>query len=157
MTSYNPDEIYAANRREMALEEQRRHEEGRQGPSGIGGWLILVMLGMVGSAVNILKDVAAHPDPVSTVYDALVLFGLFTVFVLFWLEKRIFPKFYIGFWLAVLAVKGAGLFMIVSGGESARPEDVKDVVSGIVGPAMWLAIWGSYLLVSKRVKNTFTK
>ena len=138
-----------------------------QKPYGIAGWLILPTLGMFYTLIAIARDIAQaltevarnQNQDVSGVELLLVanilLFTAWVVTTVFLFQhKRAFPKLYIGLVAATLILNFGTVFLAVQYfGQSLEPDDIKATVQ----PVMSLVIWGPYMLVSKRVKNTFTK
>ena len=119
-------------------------------PKGIGGWLILIGIGL---SIGALLSVVALWVSVSDGILVDILFNLVDLVIvvfllyLFATEKRLFPPFYIAF---------LSLWALISLAVACSPEppngSFRDAAFGILGGAVWI----SYMLVSKRVKATFT-
>ncbi|MDR1848707.1 MAG: DUF2569 family protein [Zoogloeaceae bacterium] len=126
--------------------------------TGLGGWLILVGIGLVIcvpvyclhiSAGFLLKSIVLY---VPANLLALVLCG-FAIY-LFFTKSRKFPTVFIVFMVAnavTAAISGANIG-IYSGRESSAW--ILGGIGGVLGLIV-AAIWIPYTLKSKRVKNTF--
>lgn len=150
---------------------------------GIGGWLILVAIGIVITPFQILKDIGEEAaalyangtyelltNPESSAYspfwepyiraetfiNGITLLASIVLIFIFFAKKRFFPKLYIIFLVvsAVLLVMGTLILKL------SFPEiDVFDseTTRAFVRAGVSVGIWVPYLLVSKRVKATFVK
>lgn len=150
---------------------------------GLDGWLILVGIGLVVSPIRLLIqlipmysefaqggawDVLTTPE--SPLYhplwaplifgEMIINFGIFIVALvlifLFFSKKRIFPKVYIG--LAIFTI----IFLLTDAllGKIVMPnEPLFDAETGIdfFKSIVSALIWVPYMLVSKRVKQTFVE
>jgi transglutaminase-like putative cysteine protease len=155
----------------------------RPQPSGLGGWLILVAIGVVVSPVRIahgmyeLSDVYsadlwhALTSPAGEAYHALwgpvlvvtllvnltVLAFSILLLVLFFQQRRTFPGLFIVFLIVtavVLTLDQASLKLIPAlADEPPDPKDLRDMFRSYVACAIWIP----YMLVSKRVKATFVR
>ena len=149
--------------------------------SGLGGWLILVGLGVIISPFYILTVIPEFlPIFQDNMYDELVsaapLFGLFLwteivvnliiflgsiyLIFLFFAKKTFFPKFYIWFvfgslaFVIVDAIVGGMLFKEMLPDEPFfDSETIKEIARGLITTIIWVP----YMMVSKRVKATFVK
>jgi len=150
-------------------------------PRGLKGWLLLVGLGITLSPVRILWDLfkiylpaftdgtwSVYTDPASPDYTphygssvvietllnvALFLYALLVAF-LFYSKSRFFPKLYIGLLLTYSA------FTIASAWLRTWPYPDEAIFSEETIPDIFrsfipCAIWIPYMLLSKRVRNTF--
>ncbi|MDR1621537.1 MAG: DUF2569 domain-containing protein [Synergistaceae bacterium] len=156
---------------------------GKKNPEGLGGWLVLVGLGIIISPLKIIGVVfpvyskmfsngswAALTTPGTEAYNPLwapILYGEMAingglvlawifVAVLFFSKKKAFPKCYIGILLFTLVF----IFIDALAIESVLPnipvldaETTKELGRSLVA----CLIWVPYMLVSKRVKATFVK
>ncbi|HEY9098724.1 MAG TPA: DUF2569 domain-containing protein [Thiobacillus sp.] len=148
---------------------------------GLGGWLILVALGIIISPLRIVGELfpiyadmfsngawAALTTPGTEAYDplwspilsaemvingGLVLAWGFIAF-LFVTKKRVFPKWYIGILLFTLVfiVIDALVIQAVLPNEPVFNADTTKEVGRTVFAVL---IWVPYMLISKRVKATF--
>ncbi len=148
---------------------------------GLGGWLILVGLGVVLSPVRIIVQVfpifstvfsdgtwEALTVPGSAVYNPLwapILLGELAVNVgsvvvwvfiafLFFSKKSAFPKWFIGmilFTLCFIVVDAISLKSVLPN----EPVFDADTLREVTRTAIATLIWVPYMLVSKRVKATF--
>ena len=150
---------------------------------GLGGWLILVGLGIIASPIKISAQIypvysklfaggswAALTTPGTEAYHplwapiliseisinvALALAWLFIAF-LFFAKKRLFPKWYIGifvFTLAFMLVDAVAIRAVLPNEEIFDPDTIKELARTLVT----MLIWVPYMLMSKRVKATFVK
>jgi hypothetical protein len=151
------------------------------GPTGLGGWLFLVVIGLVLSCVRLLAFLildfvpifrdgawAVLTTPGSDAYHSLwaplLLFELignigFVVaqlwlIVLFFKRSRHFPRLYI--WVVLLnlpfILADAWLGSFVITDEPMfDPDTAKELARSIAT----IAIWVPYMRMSKRVRNTF--
>lgn len=154
-----------------------------RGPEGLGGWLILVALGVVLSPIRILLFVRQTfvplftdgtwgmlTDPGSDVYNPFwgpilvfeiagnVFFVVAYVYLgyLLFSKSRLFPKVYIALAimnLAFMIVDSVGVTMCIPEIPLFDPDSTREIVRGIFSCAIWIP----YMLVSKRVKNTFVR
>lgn len=155
----------------------------RPGPEGLGGWLILVGLGVVLSPFII----AAQTFPVYseifanghweilttpgyevyrplwapiiiieiTINSGLILFWAFLAF-LFFSKRILFPKCYIGifvFTIVFIIADAVAVKVVLPNEPVFDPETIKLLVRIIVQSVIWIP----YMLVSKRVKATFVR
>ena len=140
----------------------------KDGPKGIGGWLILPTIGTVLSpflmAFSAYQSAAALGSHLSfglqffIVLEALFNGGLTIAWIVaavaLFKHKRIYPRLFV----AILAVTLVGTVLDLAVAVSLFNADVDaNDVRGIVRSVIGLAIWGPYMFVSKRVKNTFVE
>jgi hypothetical protein len=151
------------------------------GPTGLGGWLVLVGLGVVLSpfrmvyeaytvfwplfADNTLKDVSDPSSPAFVSYLAEfiyaemffnVVFMIWSIVNLVWFfaKSAKFPaswRYFLLGNLAFLAGDAAGSTQFMSSAEAFDAATVKTIFQSCVSAAIWVP----YTIVSKRVKNTF--
>ncbi len=150
---------------------------------GLGGWLILVGIGIILSPLKIIalifpvySDIFSNGSwealttPGSEAYNSLwapILMGeilingvlviawLFIVF-LFFSKKMAFPKWYIGillFTLVFILVDAFSIKAVMPNEPVFDPETIKALGQTLIATLIWVP----YMLVSKRVKATFIK
>lgn len=156
--------------------------EGKQrGPSGLGGWLILVGIGIVLSPIRLGIMVLQVFVPMFTdgTWEALTtpgsghyleLFGPLLIFelvvnlgflvaysvlaILFFRKSRFFPRTYIALAICnlsfILLDAWASSFVLLG-----EPMFDLDTARELSRSLVAIAIWVPYMLISKRVKNTF--
>ena len=136
------------------------------GPKGIGGWLILPTIGMVISpfvmAFWTYQTATALSGALSTglnafiALEALFNFSLMVAWIVaivqLFKHKRTFPKLFVT--ILVVTLIGTVLDLVVAASVFNMSVDAGDI-RGLARSVIGLAIWGPYMYVSKRVKNTF--
>jgi hypothetical protein len=152
-------------------------------PEGLGGWLILVGLGIIISPLYIIAQLFplysnifsngswdALTTPGTETYNplwapilcgeivingVLVFVWIFIAF-LFFSKKRIFPKWYIGillFTLLFFVVDAFAVKSVLPNEPVFDPETTKEFSRSLIATLIWVP----YMLISKRVKATFVK
>ena len=147
------------------------------GPTGIGGWLILPMLGMFATlgvqliGLTKLGDVFGHLDALSSLQSNMIVLEFcinlvlflaapIALLVLFFNKDRKFPRSYIiwqivGSAFVVLDLMlGYALFAQAyeaSGTPFFDSTTIRSLLSSVVGVCIWIP----YMMNSVRVKNTF--
>jgi hypothetical protein len=138
------------------------------GPKGIGGWLILPTIGTVVSpflmAFSTYQSAAALSSSLSAglqsfiVLEALFNGGLAIAWVVaafaLFTHKRFYPKLFVA--ILVITLIGTVLDVAVAVSMYNADLDANDV-RGLIRSVIGLAIWGPYMFVSKRVRNTFVE
>ena len=156
-------------------------EDGNEVRSGLGGWLILVGLGVVFSPLRLLAEVpktflpifedgtyeivttpgteAYHPFWSALIwgeisYNTLIFVASLYLAYLYFSKKSLFPKFYT--WIAVgslaFILLDAVLIKVVLPNEPIfDPDTIKEVARS----GMVVLVWVPYMMLSKRVKATF--
>ena len=149
----------------------------------IGGWLILVALGIIVSPLRIIVQIfpiyfkslsdgswAVLTTPGTEVYNPLwapILFGemaingglvLAWVFIafIFFSKKKIFPKWYIGillYTLVFIIVDALAINLVLPNEPVFDPDTAKELGRSLIASLIWVP----YMLISKRVKATFVK
>jgi hypothetical protein len=175
---YNPSRIATP-----AAGEQGMDEPSRDDLKGLGGWLILIGIGVVLAPFRLLAAVVPAFAPIFTedywdqlttvdspayhpvwapliigeivVNSGLILVSFYLIY-LYFSKHYMFPKLYIAVAVFSLAfiVADAWLATIVLPDEPMfDPDTFKEVARGLVG----VVIWVPYMLVSRRVKATFVR
>ncbi|MGF1794050.1 DUF2569 domain-containing protein [Photobacterium frigidiphilum] len=150
---------------------------------GLGGWLILVGIGIIISPLRIVTlifpiytDIFSNgvwevlTTPGTEVYNSLwapVLMGevvingglviawLFMAF-LFFSKKKVFPKWYISimvFTLLFIFLDALAMNAVLPNEPVFDPETIQEFVRQLIATIIWVP----YMLVSKRVQATFIK
>jgi transglutaminase-like putative cysteine protease len=139
----------------------------------LGGWLILVGIGLAGSAIVIIRTLLSGSYFNVDLWQGLagikngfftkflicfevsfnVIFLCFNVFCLILLlnKRDILPKYIIRFYIGLatfIAVDAGGAYLI---NYNIETETIKDIVRNVV----WTAIWVPYFRISSRVRETF--
>lgn len=126
---------------------------------GIGGWLIVLAIGQIFGLVSFLGSVfsvyssaegATVTNSSIALYTQGILNGLLlaifaTTTYLFFIKSRLFPRFFIVTYAVVILLYS---FIAIP---SADPQLIGGWIASIVGGAIWLP----YIVLSKRVANTF--
>jgi len=150
---------------------------------GIGGWLILVAIGIVVTPIRIVMLImTTYPEIFSTgAWEALTTQGseaysplwapiiIGEIFIncgliLVWLymaykfftKSRDFPKWYIGiavFSLVFILADAFAIKLVLPSEPVSDPDTIKEFMRSVI----MVVIWVPYMLVSKRVKATFVK
>ena len=160
---------------------------GTSGPqqpvSGLGGWLILVAIGVVMAPLRLLATLLqscvpffqrgtwdALTTPGSEQYHALWApliiskfirnLGLFVACVvllfLFFKKSRFFPRTYIAIAfvnLCYLVLDAWCASFVLTSESMFDPDTTREIVGSLVSTA----VWGTYMLISDRVRNTFVE
>lgn len=167
---------------ETNLQEQN-YDRRPIGISGLGGWLVLIQIGLYFSilllSIQLFKyslpifgtdtwdtltstqSEAYHPmwGPLiifETVYN--IVFLLFSVFILviFYGKKRIFPRLMIIFYSVSLAIGIIDLvlsYQIPIMRELADGSSIREILKSVIACIIWIP----YLMKSERVQNTFIR
>lgn len=150
-------------------------------PEGLGGWLILVGLGVVLAPFRVGFFLLSTYVPIFTegiwetlttpgneeyhafwgpllifeiVFNLLLIVSWLTLAVLFFTKHRLFPYVFSGVMLVALVFIpiDALAFKLVWPDEPVfDPDTTKQLVQQVIG----CLIWVPYMFVSRRVKNTF--
>lgn len=150
---------------------------------GIGGWLILVAIGIVITPIRIVMLImTTYPEIFSTgVWEALttqgseaynplwapIIIGEILInsgLILVWLymaykfftKSRDFPKWYIGiavFSLVYIVADAFAIKLVLPNEPIFDPDTIKELLRSVI----MVVVWVPYMLVSKRVKATFIK
>jgi len=152
-------------------------------PSGIGGWLIFPMLGLIFTPISLgallfnthapiftngAWEVLTTPgtDAYHHLWAPLLIYEivgnmLFIVFalillVLFFQKHFLLPKWIVIYYLANLAFVATDFFganLIPAVAAQSDPDALKELIRSVIGAAIWIP----YFMKSVRVRNTFTK
>ncbi|WP_251502498.1 DUF2569 domain-containing protein [Paenibacillus polysaccharolyticus] len=153
------------------------------GVSGLGGWLILIQIGLWFTLVMLLAQISQSVLPILNtetweiltskdsgyyhplwapiiIFEAIynILFLLFTVYVIvaFYRKKAILPRLMIIFYSLSLVV-GMVDYLILYQIPMARELEDGSSIRDIARSAIACAIWIPYFRKSERVKNTFVR
>lgn len=147
--------------------------------SGIGGWLILPLLGLVLTVVNQLPNLqpmadglasAGNLDPLRSnivVIDIILTIVILVIapvvlLILMLSKSRRFPRLYI-IWIIVTAVFVVADLMVsyslIHASLEAEGTSFFDLstLRSLAGPLIGVCVWIPYMLNSVRVRNTFVK
>ena len=153
------------------------------GVSGLGGWLILIQIGLWFTLVMLLAQISQSVLPILNtetweiltskdsgyyhplwgpmiIFEAIynILFLLFTVYVIvaFYRKKAILPRLMIIFYslsLTVVIVDSLMLSQIPMARELADGSSIRDIARSAIACAIWIP----YFIKSERVQNTFVR
>ncbi len=154
-----------------------------QGPQGLGGWLILLGLGVALSPIRMGVEVfttyanlvssgawaalgSAESDHYIPFWQPLLVVEMFINAALivawiymasqFFMKKAKFPRLYtavILFTIAFLLLDAWAFSFLMPGGEIFDPDTTKTIIRTVISALIWIP----YLRVSKRVKATFIR
>jgi len=164
-------------------ESERPSGSIAEGPTGIGGWLFLIAIGLIVSPLLNIKTIWdslglvrsvdwSHIASVSHLgVVALVLWELLVqsfmviasvvLLYLFTLKKRTFPKLWITYiWILVLlslVPAGFAALMANAGAPGVTTKAAAQEIAETIKVLLIAIIWTPYFLRSRRVKNTFVE
>lgn len=181
------DNPYRTPQSDVAAAEQRKATQDLPsvvpGPKGIGGWLILVIIGLIASPVRIIYLLVTTYVPFFTegtwaflttpgteqyhplwapllifeIAGNLVIVALAIITLIFLFRQlRLTPKLAIAYYSFALLFVVTDYFvaeLIPAVAANPDPENLRELVRTVVAAAIWVP----YFRVSKRVKNTFVK
>ena len=146
------------------------------GPSGIGGWLILLAIGIVLSPIRTLSVFADEMQAYMKIkseysipnietaekFEVVLLLGLVVlqaiVAFVFFLKKRYFPIWYLCQWVATLCVSLAVIVVpLVIIGAPWQAGFTPEALGGLIAILVVGGIWVTYVFRSVRVRNTFVR
>ncbi len=149
---------------------------GVVGPQGIGGWLVLLAIGVVVSPMRTLallqEEMEAYAKLEATysvpnietakIVEVVLLLAIVVfqaiVAIMFFQKKRYFPIWYFWQWVATFIVSGAILiFPPLIVGLPWQTGFTPEAIGGLIAILVVGAIWVTYVFRSVRVKNTFVK
>jgi magnesium-transporting ATPase (P-type) len=150
---------------------------------GLGGWLILVGLGIIFSPIKIIAFIfpiyseifkngswQILTTPGTEAYNVfwapvlLAEIGINIILVVTWIyiaylffsKKKLFPKMYIGimiFTLVFIILDALAIKIVMPNEPLFDADTLKELFQSIIA----ISIWVPYMLISKRVKATFIK
>lgn len=155
---------------------------GHTAPSGIGGWLYLVALGLCLTPVRLVVEIvrglrpldpatwhavttpgsrAYHPlfGPLivgELVANAILLLWALVLLYLFFAKRRIFSGVMVTFLIVRVLIQGADL-LVARAIPAAAAAIGPSVYGALAGSALVVLVWVPYLLRSRRVANTFVR
>jgi hypothetical protein len=154
----------------------------RTAPSGIGGWLYLVALGLCLTPVRLVVEIvrglrpldpttwhalttpgqrAYHPlfGPLivgEVLANAILLLWTFALLYLFFARRRIFPVVMVSFLIVRVLIQAADL-LVARLIPAAAAAIGASVYGALAGSALVVLVWVPYFLRSRRVANTFVR
>ena len=171
-------EVKVLEEQEMNHTLKDNEENVDRGPNGLGGWLILVAIGLVITPIILIFTITEYNLPVfndAEIWDTftdpnsayyLPLFSLLAYFeligniiillcsllflYLFFTKKKLFPKIY--YWFLIVNLVFILIDELLTNSMFVFEEFA---FSETLRQAFTCAIWLPYLKVSKRVRNTF--
>jgi len=155
---------------------------GRTAPSGIGGWLYLVALGLCLTPVRLVLEIVRGlrsfdpatwrvvTTPGQPVYhplfgplivgelaaNGILLLWAFGLLYLFFTRRRIFPRVMVTFLIVRVLIQAADLLvarLIPAAATAIGPS----VYGALGGSLVVVLVWVPYFLRSRRVANTFVR
>lgn len=162
-------------------DNENQNLDRKESPEGLGGWLILVCIGMFLSTLQLIVQFfntylpiftngswryltdSSSPDynaliPPAIIIEMLINTGLaittIVLIVLFFQKSKLFPKLYIGVRIFVpifLLVDSIAINAIMKEATLLSGEQVKELFYTIIPAAIWIP----YMIKSRRVKATF--
>lgn len=153
------------------------------GVSGLGGWLILVQIGLYGTLLLATVQLFTYSIPTftsetwplltskesefyhplwsplitfETIYNVLLIAFCIYILINFYSKKRLLPTLMIVFYAASLIVSFIDylvLLMIPLAREMEDGSSMRDLIRS----ALTCAIWIPYFIKSERVQNTFVR
>ena len=154
--------------------------QSNSGPEGLGGWLILVGIGLIISPIRIAvieftilglfldgtwSAIASSSSefynlflafmiPMEFIMNLAFIFGFIFLIYLYFTKSSIFPRWFISIYAANLIFIFVDAFLVklaVSDQPFFDPDTSKEFVRSFVACAAWIP----YMLKSKRVETTF--
>jgi hypothetical protein len=147
--------------------------EIKKEPQGIGGWLILVLIGLAitpfRTLLIVIKDILPvidseiinnNPPLKGMIYSELIINLIFVVFsillfILMLKKLKIFPSLIIVYFISnlffVVIDMIAGSQIPIIREQGLNESSIIELCRAIIGSAIWVP----YFIYSKRVKNTF--
>lgn len=160
------------------LQFSNSHSERNSGPSGLGGWLILVAIGVCLSPIRLISTFIASYGPAlregrllvmfddnthhtvkillwfECIFNPLILVTSLVTVCLFFARSRWFPRVFIGLALATVAGQAIDLALAATIPGADADLTSQEIVP-LIRASIFAAIWVPYMLVSQRVRNTF--
>lgn len=168
---------------ETNVQEEKKYDILPLGVSGLGGWLILIQIGLYITVIMLLVQLFVYSLPAfgpetwdvltskdselyhplwgpififETAYNICFLGFCLYIFFMFYGKKSILPRLMIIFYgvsLVVAIVDVLLLFQIPLARELDNGDGFKDIFRATLTSAIWIP----YFLKSERVKNTFIR
>jgi undecaprenyl pyrophosphate phosphatase UppP len=141
----------------------------RDNLKGIAGWLVLPIFGTIlavfwtayGAFLNITALSSSKADQSVTNFvwlETLVTIGLLVAWIIACVQafqhKRAYPKLFVSLTAVTLFLSGVDFYIAATVfNVPFESNDAKDIMRVL----LTLLIWGPYMFLSKRVRNTFTR
>jgi len=139
---------------------------------GIGGWLVLVAMGVIASPFYMFSNFSEYPSLVTAedfsfasfavktliwseaIFSATMIFVTAYVAFLFFSKRKEFPNWFIGTYLIFIAFNIADTSFVAL----FLPEvDTSSSLGVVFGQMIGATIWIFYILKSERVRLTFVE
>lgn len=159
-----------------------RNDNLRLGVSGLGGWLILIQIGLYLTLIGLIilirdsfynfsdetwqlliTEGTIYYDPLwkpviifESIYNILFFIFSITILVQFYRKKSIVPRLMIIFYSLSLLV-GIFDYIMMQQIPLARELEAGSTIRDLLKSALTCLIWIPYFLKSERVKNTFVR
>ena len=170
---------------EPSIQELKKDDIIPLGVSGLGGWLILVQVGLIisviGGFVSIFTKILPSYEPevwellttsgtdwyhplwaplivFETLFAAASLALVLFLLVCFYLKKSIVPRLFIILYAGNLVVSVIdSILMSVIHSATGIMDESTSLFADVIRNAITCAIWIPYFLKSERVENTFIR
>jgi len=145
-------------------------------PKGIGGWLILVLIGLLITPIRLLISMITEFTPLleqiknnpiladlkqlvmaEIVVNMIFLIYAFVLIILMLKKSKLFPRMIIIFYISNLVFVLADAIIISNHPVLGPITNIADSFMEIFKSVAANAIWVPYFIISRRVKNTFVE
>ena len=145
-------------------------------PKGIGGWLVLVLIGLIITPIRLLISMITEFTPLleqiknnpiladlkqlvmaEIVVNMIFLIYAFVLIILMLKKSKLFPRMIIIFYISNLVFVLADAIIISNHPVLGPITNITDSFMEIFKSVAANAIWVPYFIISRRVKNTFVE